>query len=230
MLSQTFFALTAYAQQAIRGALGPNASDGPSSGISGIVNVDVTSEVTTPPQNLDLLLPKVCEALVLITQCIVTITLEEEEKDHDNASTDNEVDKLRTFFYEARSEGGGGLIESLLGLPILLVASCTLMSIPIELLRLLDLFLPRINFGKPVTQIPQGATTDATGFFYLKRDLVRLLGILCQGTRVVQDRVRCCGGIPVVMNLCVVDERNPCTSHSPSRSFCIASKGTDPFR
>jgi Spinocerebellar ataxia type 10 protein domain len=49
-----------------------------------------------------------------------------------------------------------------------------------------------------------------TGFAYLKRDLVRLLGILCWRKKYVQDRIRLCGGIPVVMNLCVVDERNPC--------------------
>lgn len=186
MLSEALFGLTAYAQQAIRRALGPKASDGPSPPIPGIVNVEVTSEVNAQPHELDLLLPKVCEALVLITQCITTVTLEEDDA---NLCADN---KLKAFFNEARSEGGEGLIESLL-----------------ETLRLLDLFLPRINFGKPVAQIPQGAVADPTGFSYLKRDLVRLLGILCQGTKAVQDRVRFCGGIPVVMNLCVVDERNP---------------------
>lgn len=153
------------------------------------MNVEVTSEVTAQPHELDLLLPKVCEALVLITQCITTITLEEEDDVDDDVDVDNE---LKAFFNGAQSEGGEGLIESLL-----------------ETLRLLDLFLPRINFGKPVAQIPQGAVADPTGFSYLKRDLVRLLGILCQGTKAVQDRVRLCGGIPVVMNLCVVDERNP---------------------
>lgn len=55
---------------------------------------------------------------------------------------------------------------------------------------------------------------DGTGFAYLKRDLVRLLGILCHGITAVQDRARLCGGIEVVMNLCVIDERNPCTSPS----------------
>lgn len=51
---------------------------------------------------------------------------------------------------------------------------------------------------------------DATGFNYLKRDFVRLLGILSFRNRSVQDRVRLSDGIPVVMNLCVIDERNPC--------------------
>jgi ataxin-10 len=117
MLSETFFGLAAYAQHAIRRALGPKASDGPSSAFSGIVNVEITSQVTVPPQELDLLLPKVCEALVLITQCIVTIALDAEEKIDDSRSmrVDNQ---FKTFFNDTRSDGGDGLIESLLGLPI----------------------------------------------------------------------------------------------------------------
>ena len=50
----------------------------------------------------------------------------------------------------------------------------------------------------------------AQAFAHVKRDLVRLLGILASQDRTVQDRVRECGGIPVVMNLCVVDDYNPC--------------------
>jgi len=50
---------------------------------------------------------------------------------------------------------------------------------------------------------------DPTGFTNLKRDLVRLLGILVFEDSEIQDRIRLCDGIPVVMNLCVVDERNP---------------------
>ena len=61
---------------------------------------------------------------------------------------------------------------------------------------------PTTGVSNPVQDIP--------GFSYLKRDLVRLLGILCNEARAVQDRIRECGGIPVLMNLCVVDERNPC--------------------
>jgi len=82
----------------------------------------------------------------------------------------------------------------------------------IDLLRQFDLFLPRINFGKPVN--PDGSASlqrsqSVDGFAYLKRDLVRLLGVLCHGVRAVQDRTRVAGGLAVVMNLCVVDERNP---------------------
>lgn len=70
---------------------------------------------------------------------------------------------------------------------------------------------PALNTAVPPKDL---ATEDdgpvKTGFSYVKRDLVRLLGISCAGEKAVQDRVRACGGIPVVMNLCVVDERNPC--------------------
>ena len=47
-------------------------------------------------------------------------------------------------------------------------------------------------------------------FAHIKRDLIRLLGILASDNRVVQDHVRECGGLPVVMNLCVIDDYNPC--------------------
>lgn len=99
-----------------------------------------------------------------------------------------------------------------------------------DTLRAFDRFLPRITFGKaapapvpvPADGAPQrvppgpdagngaGRTADPKGFAYLKRDLVRLLGILSSGRRAVQDRVRACGGLQVVLNLCVVDDRNPC--------------------
>lgn len=104
----------------------------------------------------------------------------------------------------------------------------------LETLRLLDLFLPRITFGKvaspPVyvgqsSELPSDSGTSETapvyslasdpkGFSYLKRDLVRLLGILAAGSKREQDRVRACGGITVVLNLCVIDDRNPCESHA----------------
>lgn len=52
----------------------------------------------------------------------------------------------------------------------------------------------------------------STGFAYVKRDLVRLVGVLAYLDTSVQDRIRVCGGIYVILNLCVVDERNPCKS------------------
>jgi hypothetical protein len=88
----------------------------------------------------------------------------------------------------------------------------------LETLGAFDAFLPRINFGKVKPRHPIGATgvpaqsAGEAGFSYLKRDLVRLLGVLCYNNKAMQDRVRLCGGIPVVLNLCVIDDRNPCKS------------------
>ncbi|KAJ7132123.1 spinocerebellar ataxia type 10 protein domain-containing protein [Mycena epipterygia] len=203
MLAKTFFSLSTYAQSSIRDSLeipSSTASKQESAPSALHMSPDVNRATFEPPSSLDVMLPKVSEALVLVTQCIVTITLE---------SSDAE-DNSQDFFNEARFADQGkdqGIVESLT-----------------ELLRLLDVFLPRINFGKPVrlagpdgaaalpthVQPPGGADGGAsTGFSFLKRDLVRLLGILCHGTRAVQDRARLCGGIEAVMNLCVIDERNP---------------------
>lgn len=89
----------------------------------------------------------------------------------------------------------------------------------LETLRAFDAFLPRINFGKVKPHNPNGGaevpaqSAGEAGFSYLKRDLVRLLGVLCYSNKAMQDRVRLCGGIPVVLNLCVIDDRNPCKSY-----------------
>jgi len=191
-------------------------------------------------QELDVMLPKVCEALVLITQCIITTCLEAEEQQarlDEGISTFVTFTNLKTYFNQKRRDGKG-VVEVLIGMHSFLCKEkerChlswflryhTCRSRALELLSLLDVFLPRINFGKPVnadgtpstaataqSQNGAGATpgnADGAGFSYLKRDLVRLLGVLCHGVQAVQDRVRDAGGLPVVMNLCVIDERNPC--------------------
>jgi len=65
--------------------------------------------------------------------------------------------------------------------------------------------------GAPGTKSPPpDASKDTKGFSYLKRDLVRLLGTISHEHKEIQDRVRKCGGIEVVMSLTVIDERNPC--------------------
>ncbi|KAJ7746864.1 spinocerebellar ataxia type 10 protein domain-containing protein [Mycena maculata] len=189
MLAKTFFSLSTYAQTSIRNSLGiAFASDSDPFTPRPQAPPDWTEVAFEPPSSLDVMLPKVSEALVLVTQCIVTITLESSDTDdHPPVLEQNSQE----FFNEATC-ADQGIVESLTGL-----------------LRLLDLFLPRINFGKPPGGGVGDGNTDGTGFSYLKRDLVRLLGILCHGTKAVQDRARLCGGIEVVMNLCVIDERNP---------------------
>ncbi|PPR03220.1 hypothetical protein CVT26_008068 [Gymnopilus dilepis] len=215
-LTKRFFLLSDYAQQAIRRSLGmsPTTHNGGTNGhvtrpssdsVSSAQSAESSSSSSSPgmtvfPQELDVMLPKVCEALVLITQCIVTIALEAEEQQtrlDEGFQTVVSFTNMKQYFIMKKSSDVG-VVESL-----------------IELLRLLDAFLPRINFGKPVNRDGTPASTsqpgvgDSSGFSYLKRDLVRLLGVLSHGEKAVQDRTREAGGLPVVMNLCVIDERNP---------------------
>jgi len=182
MLTSCFFELCTYSVQAIGKSIG-----------TGLVDNSPGLHSYLSGQGVDLLLPKACEALVLVTQCLVSIMLEFEEW-----SKKNSQDSLSSLIRGAVSPHGQD------------VAVCA-----IELLQLLDIFLPRINFGKPVPSskavqaesIP--GATDSTGFAYVKRDLVRLLGVLCHKDKKIQDSIRNFNGITVIMNMCVVDERNP---------------------
>lgn len=89
-----------------------------------------------------------------------------------------------------------------------------------DVLRRLNQILPRIQFGKvkPMftrnESVDQPATLDASGFQFLKRDLVRLLGIITHEDPGIQVRVRECGGVQLVLGLCAIDESNPCESFS----------------
>ncbi|KAH9072125.1 spinocerebellar ataxia type 10 protein domain-containing protein [Lactarius deliciosus] len=151
---------------------------------------------------VDLQLSSVCVALVLLSTSLSSILLAERENGG-GVTTDPDLVSVTLPCIDAisgsRGPTGSGFIESLL-----------------ETLRSFDAFLPRINFGKIKPSYPHGDGRGApaqsageAGFSYLKRDLVRLLGILCYNNKAMQDRVRLCGGIPVVLNLCVIDDRNP---------------------
>ena len=72
-----------------------------------------------PPAELDAQLPKVCEALVLITQCIVTISLEAEEQQvllQEGRSTLTNFNNMKHFFNQERKSSDQGIVESLIGL------------------------------------------------------------------------------------------------------------------
>lgn len=245
-LAKRFFTLSNYAQKAMHRSLGmvpPSKDCGArhqdamtqrtsSESLSSSERSNSSSAPSFPnsfPQELDVMLPKVCEALVLVTQCIVTICLEAEEQQsrlEQGISTIVSFTNLKTYFIQKQHDGVG-VVESLIGMQALELSIMFLTREILDLLHILDIFLPRINFGKPVNadgtpaSVNQPGVGESSGFSYLKRDLVRLLGVLCHGVRSVQDRTREAGGLPVVMNLCVIDERNPCGSKStkPKRQF-----------
>lgn len=85
------------------------------------------------------------------------------------------------------------------------------------MLRRLDKFLPRIQFGeaKPIvagtgTPSVDKVSLPASRFQFQKRDLVRLLGILVHDDPSVQTRVREAEGVQLILGLCAIDEGNPC--------------------
>lgn len=99
----------------------------------------------------------------------------------------------------------------------------------LELLRQADVSLARVS--KPVSSEPSGATpamaanvestvlsntSTAQGqdsfFVGLKRDIVRLIGNLAYRSRHVQDRIRNCNGLIVMLSQCNIDDANPCKS------------------
>ncbi|KDQ19189.1 hypothetical protein BOTBODRAFT_102916, partial [Botryobasidium botryosum FD-172 SS1] len=158
-LPEYFLRLVLYARESLRQSLPPSSSAAESSPLL---------------MNPDARLPKVSEALVLVSQCLIYLTLSEH-------LTETRV--ILPVLQSATAPAGDGLAELL-----------------VDLLRLLEAFLPRIPLGQATGQI---------GFAYLKRDLVRVLGLICEENKSLQDRIRSCGGIEAVMNLCVIDDRNP---------------------
>jgi ataxin-10 len=74
-----------------------------------ISELEDLSRSFTPPTELDVLLPKVCEALVLIIQCIVTISAKME----DGMTSSGKA--FQDIFNQSLSVDGQGLIESLVG-------------------------------------------------------------------------------------------------------------------
>ncbi|KAF9509341.1 hypothetical protein BS47DRAFT_1365316 [Hydnum rufescens UP504] len=148
----------------------------------------------------DLKLPPLLEALVLFSQCSITLMLVDSEAELSSSSYSSSL-KIRDSF-----------VEDI-----------------IDVLRLLDVLLPRILWGK-VQTLPHQTTPDTSkssmdpvAFAYVKRDLVRMIGIVCHKDRGVQDRIRLCGGIYVVLNLCVVDERNPFSDLREHALFAVQS-------
>ncbi|KAK9246764.1 spinocerebellar ataxia type 10 protein domain-containing protein [Lipomyces tetrasporus] len=72
------------------------------------------------------------------------------------------------------------------------------------LVRSADL-VPRrtLKSGNPDSQIP------SYEFPSLKQKLVGILGIIVQDNKIVQDQIRECGGLPVILSQCNIDDCNP---------------------
>lgn len=229
-LASVFLLQAKIAQCAIQQAIGERPPD-----LNAPTDVSGSSRNTAQAAScaLDERLPSVWVALVLLSTSLSSILLNAEQEDDCGVSNKApEVVTLTRLCYDiistSQSRSGAGFVEELVGMMVPQPATISLVhpnGFASETLRLLDVFLPRINFGKAKPFRPHSQTqigkevvpgqsarqTDAAEFPYLKRDLVRLLGILCHNSKAIQDRVRFCGGLQVVLNLCgIIDERNPC--------------------
>lgn len=69
-----------------------------------------------------------------------------------------------------------------------------------------------------ISSATQPEQDDPKGFTYLKRYLIRLLGILAYRSKAIQDRVPLREGTPAIPKMCVIDERNS-SPFSFSRPF-----------
>ncbi|KAF9544454.1 hypothetical protein EC957_012056 [Mortierella hygrophila] len=105
------------------------------------------------------------------------------------------------------------------------MVSGELVESSIELLRQADVSLARVS--KPVSSGPSGTPAMAANvestvlsntstvqgqdsfFVGLKRDIVRLIGNLAYRSRHVQDRIRDCNGLIVMLSQCNIDDANP---------------------
>jgi ataxin-10 len=97
-LAKRFFTLSVYAQNAMQKSLGTSR----------------TPDSREPLAELDVMLPKVCEALVLVTQCITTIALEAEESKDRQFDAVGSITNMKEFFIDVRFSGQG-LVENLIG-------------------------------------------------------------------------------------------------------------------
>lgn len=128
-----FFTLAEYTQNAICRALGKEQFDTRSPQTKEIPQSSNLRSFSSTPGDagdlqrpfpigeLDLLLPKVCEALVLVSQCLTSLTLQSEEdekgKEVESQATNHSAgsDSLKTYVANAESAANAGFVEILLG-------------------------------------------------------------------------------------------------------------------
>jgi len=93
---------------------------------SGLVSSDsessselgVARDKSSALRQINMMLPKVCEALVLVTQCIVTVCLEAEEQQirlENGKSTYDSYTDVKKYFNRKKYQESG-LVESLIGM------------------------------------------------------------------------------------------------------------------
>ena len=129
-LAEQFFALATYTCQAISRSIGCSSTATTQLAGSDAYDVPVDTEKLAPRsgdsaaggalRELDLLLPKVCEALVLVTQCLTSLSLISEEgvaNSRDPVASEQPGSRLKDVVSHAAAPSGEGFVECLIGTP-----------------------------------------------------------------------------------------------------------------
>lgn len=151
----------------------------------------------------DARLPSILAGLVLATEALSAITIAVQGRAEEAKRSNTPVDGGGDEVMVEEMKGGDSVIEPL-----------------VKVLAAANDFMPRIKPAQPkpeasITpigddgQIQDGPDVELE-FLKVKRDLVRLLGVLAYNDTAVGDAVRAAGGVQLVLSLCETDERNPC--------------------
>lgn len=155
-------------------------------------------------------LPRVFEAAIVLCQCMITVCLAETE--HLGVGSGGLLKAVR----EARVEGKQ-FVEVLIGTLRFRHNLSKVTDRYTDLLRTTETFIPRVKPFRPndPTRSEDDTASGLAGFATLKRDLVQLAGLLANDDTPTQDVIRECGGMQVILSMCVTDDRNPRTSPCP---------------
>ncbi|EIW67301.1 hypothetical protein M231_01611 [Tremella mesenterica] len=143
----------------------------------------------------DARLPKVFEGLILVLEGLCSIGLACQERSDRRKSGNQQVQD---------KEGGE---EELIGL--LRKNETGVIRLLIELLKQLETFLPRRKHSSQQTDTTKLNEEQIRPITLLKRNLVRLVGILTFESIQTSDLVREYGGVHLLLSMTEVDELNP---------------------
>lgn len=166
---------------------------------------------------------KVYEGCVLCLQGVLKAGLLEREaeaeqvRERDGVRALEKAGWLDGVVKTYRDEDGHRLIQLAIGTCPYFLLQRIVMRLKTELtdvLRKSDLVAPRlIRLPTPIPTasepMPSLAPTPSP-FSHIRRDLVRLLGLLAHEDAAIQDEVRERGGLDVVLSMCAMDETHPC--------------------
>lgn len=148
----------------------------------------------------DARLPTILAGLVLATEALSAIVIATQARAEDSKRSRRPVEAGGDEDMVSSMKSHDGIVQPL-----------------VKVLAATNDFLPRIKPAQPkpeatITPIdegPKAGSNPELEFLKVKRDLVRLLGVLAYDDVPVGNAIREAGGVQLVLGLCETDERNP---------------------